>query len=300
MTISGDSLCRVNRHSWLIAFVACAFAGCSGNLTISLEQLLEARRLSADLLVQFTRVVESGNRAVMASTDDDSSAFVREADQASQIVQKDVDALKPLLAGLGYSDEGRLLEEFQQRFSAYHALDSDILGLAVENTNLKAQHLSFGSAQQAADALSEALDSLARTVPAEAHWRVAALTATAAAAVREIQVLQAPHIAEADDAAMARIEERMKTSEAAARAALQAMAGVLSSESGSRLTAATAALDQFMTVNAEIVRLSRRNSNVRSLALSMGQKRTLTARCEETLRSLQDALAQRSLEGGTR
>jgi len=290
----------MNQHRWLIPFVAFAFAGCSGNLTISLEQLLEARRLSADLLVQFTRVVESGNRAVMASTDDDSSAFVREADQASQTVQKDVDALKPLLAGLGYSDETRLLEEFQQRFSAYHALDRDILGLAVENTNLKAQHLSYGSAQQAADAFSEALGPIAHPVPAPTLWRAAALAATAVAAVREIQALQGPHIAEADDAVMARVEERMKTSEAEARGTLQAMAGVLPSELRPRLTAATAALDQFMTVNAEIVRLSRRNSNVRSLSLSMGQKRTLTARCEETLRSLQDALAQRSLEGGTR
>ena len=288
------------RRNRLIALVALALAGCAGDLKTSLEQLVEARRLAADLLVQFTKVVESGDRAVMADTDEASIASSRETEQTTQLVQRDADALKPVLAGLGYSQEARLLEDFQQRFSEFRALDTTILGLAVENTNLKAQRLSFGSAQQAADALSEALDSLARTVPAEAHWRVAALTATAAAAVREIQVLQAPHIAEADDAAMARIEERMKTSEAAARAALQAMAGVLSSESGSRLTAATAALDQFMTVNAEIVRLSRRNSNVRSLALSMGQKRTLTARCEETLRSLQDALAQRSLEGGTR
>jgi len=45
--------------------------------------------------------------------------------------------------------------------------------------------------------------------------------------------------------------------------------------------------------------LSRRNSNVRSLALSLGQKRTLTARCEETLGALQDALAKRGF-GGTR
>jgi hypothetical protein len=55
-----------------------------------------------------------------------------------------------------------------------------------------------------------------------------------------------------------------------------------------------------MSVNAEIVRLSRRNSNVRSLALTLGQKRTLTARCEEPLHSLQDALAARSLSGGSR
>ena len=35
-------------------------------------------------------------------------------------------------------------------------------------------------------------------------------------------------------------------------------------------------------------------------ALSLGHKRMLTASCEEALRSLQDALAQRSIGGGTR
>jgi hypothetical protein len=289
----------MTRRIWLIALVALACAGCAGNLKTSLEQLLEARRLSADLLVQFTKVVDSGNRAVMADTDEASLAFARETEQTTQLVQQDVEALKPNLAGLGYSSETRLLEEFQRRFSEYRALDTSILGLAVENTNLKAQRLSFGPAQQAADAFSAALDKITRSVPA-APWRVAALAATAMAAVREIQVLQAPHIAEPEDAAMTRIEERMATSEAAARGALQALGGLLPSESRPQLAEAAAALDRFMSANAEIIRLSRRNSNVRSLALSLGQKRTLTARCEETLRSLQDALAQRSIGGGTR
>ena len=54
-----------------------------------------------------------------------------------------------------------------------------------------------------------------------------------------------------------------------------------------------------MRVNAEIIALSRRNSDVRSLALVLGQKRMLTARCEETLTALQDSLAKRGF-GATR
>ena len=288
------------RRNRLIALVALALAGCAGDLKTSLEQQVEARRLAADLLVQFTKVVESGDRAVMADTDEASIASSRETEQTTQLVQRDADALKPVLAGLGYSQEARLLEDFQQRFSEFRALDTTILGLAVENTNLKAQRLSFGSAQQAADAFRDALEPITRSVPAQAPWRAAALAATAVAAVREIQVLQAPHIAEPEDAVMASLEQRMMTAEAVARAALEEMAGLLPSEVRPRLSAATAALDRFMSANAEIIRLSRRNSNVRSLALSLGQKRTLTARCEETLRSLQDALEQRKLNGGTR
>jgi hypothetical protein len=46
-------------------------------------------------------------------------------------------------------------------------------------------------------------------------------------------------------------------------------------------------------INAELVALSRRNSDVRSLALTLGQKRILAAQCDDQLRALQDALARR-------
>jgi dihydropyrimidinase len=48
----------------------------------------------------------------------------------------------------------------------------------------------------------------------------------------------------------------------------------------------------LMSVHAEIVALSRRNSNVRSLALSLGRKRIVTAECEDQLRALEEALTK--------
>jgi len=56
-------------------------------------------------------------------------------------------------------------------------------------------------------------------------------------------------------------------------------------------------LDKFAGLNSQIVSLSRRNSNVRSLALSLVQKRNLTATCEDNFRALQDALGKRGLTG---
>ena len=44
-------------------------------------------------------------------------------------------ALRPILDGLGYTDEAGLLEAFNARFRDYEALDRQILSLAVENTN---------------------------------------------------------------------------------------------------------------------------------------------------------------------
>ena len=54
-----------------------------------------------------------------------------------------------------------------------------------------------------------------------------------------------------------------------------------------------------MALNGQIVIVSRRKSNVRSLALALGQKRSLAGTCAESLRALQDALAVRGV-GGSR
>lgn len=258
---------------------------------------MQAERLSSDLLVRFTNATDAANRAVMAGTDETATEYAREAEQFAQTVQRDADALKPLLTGLGYTTESGLLEEFIGRFSRYRELDRAILGLAVENSNFKAQRLSFGPAQKEADAFRDALESVARTSSAKDAWQVKALTATALSAVREIQVLQGPHIAEADDAAMTRLEERMALSEGLAHDALRTLAGLLPPASRPQLDGATVALDRFHDVNRKLIVLSRRNSNVRSLALSLGEKRVLTAQCQESLHAIQDALSKRTFAG---
>jgi hypothetical protein len=280
----------------LIAIILTAVAGCINAPETVLERLLESRRLAADLLVQLTRAADASNRAVMAETDDASAAFAREAEQATQALQKDVEALGPLLRGLDYANETRLLEEFKTTFAEYRVLDRTILELAVENTNLKAQRLSFGPAQEAADAFRDALAAIAPPDPAKGTWQIRARVANAVAAVREIEVLQAPHIAESDEAAMSRLERRMENAEAEARNALATVERLAQPASQPQLGAATAALDRFMGLNAQIIELSRRNTNVRSLALALGQKRTLTAACEDRLLALQDALARREFK----
>ena len=233
----------------------------------------------------------------MADTDEASVAYAREASTATEAVQKDADALASVLNDVGFSQEAGQLEEFRAKFREYRALDRTILDLAVENTNLKAQRLSFGDASKAADAFRDAVNEAAPANAARDLWQVRALAATAVAGVREIQVLQAPHIAEADDAAMTTLEKRMSTAEAGARRALNELGGLAQPASRPAIAAARAQLDRFMQVNAEIVRLSRQNTNVVSLALSLNQKRVLTAACEASLQTLRESLARRSFAG---
>ena len=233
----------------------------------------------------------------MADTNQASAAFAHDAELAMQGVQTDVAALGPVLTSLGYSNESRLLQEFSTAAAEYRALDETILGLAVENTNLKAQRLSFGAAQEAADEFAKELDAV-KTPVASDTWHVAAVAATAVARVRDPGAPGPAHrrgrgcqdvrTRETDGRRRAGGTECARDAgharprpDAAAR---DCRRGRLRSIHGHEL---------------EIVRLSPRNSNVRSLALSLGQKRILTAKGEETLRALRDALEKRQL-GGTR
>jgi hypothetical protein len=281
--------------SCLAAIVAGVSSACIKSPETALERLMESRRLAADLTVQFTKGADASNRAVMADTDEASAAFAREAGQATEAVQKGADSLAPLLRDLQYGDENGLLDEFKACFEKYRQLDRTILDLAVANTNLKAQRLSFGPARDAADAFRTAVEAVPPADSAKDTWRAHALAETAVAELREIEVLEAPHIAEPSDAAMGDLEKRMAASEQKVRAALMTLSGLAAPASRQTLADASAALDRFLALHAQIIELSRRNTNVRSLALALGQKRTQTAACESTLQALQDALATRGV-----
>jgi hypothetical protein len=267
-------------------------AGCGKGSSLVLTQQVEARQLVSSLRVQFGKAADASNRAVMAVTDEASIAAVREAEQAMQAVEQDVQALQRILQELTYRDEIRHLDAFTTCLAGYRALDADVLPLAVENTNIKAQRLSFGPAREAANAFRQSLEAAGRASAPKNTDRVEALVAHATAAVLEVEVIQSRHIAESDEAAMSRMEGEMAASQAAARKTLDSLKTLLPPAAGPRLAAAAAALDRFTTINAELVTLSRRNSNVRSLALSLGKKRTVTAECDDTLHALDDALSK--------
>jgi hypothetical protein len=287
-----QSNCRLTSRFCAVALAVATTAACGNGSKLVLTQQLEARRLASDVRVQLSKAADASNRAVMAVTDEASSAAAREAEQAMQAVDRDVQTLQPILQALAYRDEIRHLDAFKTCFAGYRALDADILPLAVENTNIKAQRLSFGAARDAGNSFRQSLEAAGRSITTKNNCCVEALISKATAAILEVQVIQARHIAESDDAAMSQMEKEMAASQAAARTSFDALKGLLPPTAGPQLAAAADALDQFKAINAEIVSLSRRNSNVRSLALSMGRKRTVTAECDEILQALENALAK--------
>jgi hypothetical protein len=157
---------------------------------------------------------------------------------------------------------------------------------------VKAQRLSFGRSREAAQSFRAALGQAIGTSPTTDSCGAELTAARATIAVLEIQVMYAPHIAEAEDSAMTELETQMGAAAARARRAVDELRGMLQPTSGPRVDSAAAVLDRFLAVHQEIIALSRRNSDVRSLALSLGEKRKLAAECEAHLQALEEALAK--------
>jgi hypothetical protein len=268
-----------------------ATLSCSSTPSLVLTDQVEARRLGSDIRVQFTMAADAANRAVMADTDESSKAAAEEAVKSREQVERDVNALEPLLKRLGYTADLQSVDEFGKQFAEYKKLSDETLSLAVENTNLKAQRLSFTTAQAAVDAFRKALEALPPTARPADRSRVQALSAQAAADALTIQVIQARHIAESDDQAMTRMEDQMALADRDARRALADLQPLVP-KGAPALTEANTALNELKTVNDQIVQLSRRNTNVRSLALALGQLHSLQAKCEAALQTLNDDLSR--------
>jgi hypothetical protein len=281
-------------------FLACAIAalalalggqGCRNYFT----RIEESRSLAADLRIQFTQAADASNRAVMADTGAASVEFAGEAEKAVRNVESDVAALQPVLRSVNLPAEIQALEEFGKHFAEYRELDRTVLSLAVENTNLKAQRLAFGPAREAADQFRDALGVVASSIPSKDRCRADALIGKAILAVRELQVLHAPHIAEHDDDAMTGMEREMVSLTATAKDAVTSLTELVPPERPGPARALSA-LDRFGEISRQILALSRRNSNVRSLALSLRTKPALTAACDASLRTLQELLSKEDIK----
>jgi hypothetical protein len=253
----------------------------------SVQKLQRIQAMSRDLLA----AAEAEKSAVMAETDEASQAFAEQSLQASQNVEKARRELEPLLEGK--RQEAHLFQEFSRCWAKLQEIDREVLSLAVQNTNLKALRLSFVPAAEAMRSMEEALNHLMDVVSASPDAvEIIRLAATVAMSALNIYTLQAPHIAESTETRMEEMEATMHSLDAQVIDALQRLR-VLVDESGKPfLKAAWASYKDFQNINAEIVDLSRQNSNIRSYALSLGQKRKTTAQCQDVLAALQETVQE--------
>jgi chemoreceptor-like protein with four helix bundle sensory module len=241
---------------------------------------------------------EAEKSAVLAVTDPESQRFADRARAASAELERERRELGELLASGGTHRERELLAQFTEAFENLRRVDEEVLRLAVKNTNLKAYGLLFGPAADALAAMDAALARLGVKLadPVEAR-RTMMLTFEARISVLRIHALLAPHIAEESDPKMDRLEASMREEEKHVDEHLGELAGAPALRGDHDLATAKASFARYVELKQQILALSRENTNVRSLSLSMGEERKAMLLCLGPLDALKQAILDEPIAG---
>ena len=116
-------------------------------------------------------------------------------------------------------------------------------------------------------------------------------------AALRIQTLLAPHIAEESDKKMDELEALMTKEDQQVRKDLDGLVSLVKFRNDPDLETARSDYTKFSEIRARILALSRENTNVLSLAMSLGQKRKALLLCQDALAALQQAIQEEPISG---
>ena len=261
-----------------------------GNLTRTNQMLSQ---MKADLL----RSVEFEKSAVLSESDAESEAFAAQSLQAIAAVETTRIELGKLIESSKHDDEMKSFQEFSQCWTEFQKTEQMVLGLAVQNTNLKAARLSQNEANDDVQRFVHDLAELIVTDAAAGNCEQMVMPVfDAVTSCLRIHYLHTPHIKAASDREMDQIEAEMKDNNGTVERSLDMLTELAGERGRIALQDARTAYADFIKVTEEVVRLSRQNTNVKSLELSLGKKRAVTAECEGILTGLQEIVQSKTFK----
>jgi hypothetical protein len=250
----------------------------------------------SQMRINLLKSVEMEKNAVMAPTDEESRQFADESLAASKAVEQDLKILLPLINASSLQNEEKLVKEFDTCWTEFGKLDQVILEFAVQNTNLKAAGLSREKGAETIQRFVTVVEDVVRSNLGTANDHQAAValpSLLATTAALQIFSLHPSHIAEISEEKMDQIEIQIKAKEKEVVQALDDLAPIVDERTQEELLQAKEAFSKFMEVTSMVITLSRQNSNIKSLELSLGRKRVIAAQCQEILSALQKGVQDR-------
>jgi hypothetical protein len=241
---------------------------------------------------------EAEKSAVLAITDRDSQTFAGRARAASTEVEQERQELGELQKAGGTQGEKELFNQFSELFAEFQRIDNDLLNLAVKNTNIKAYSLAFGPARAALNEMNAALSRLIASntgSPEEKHVMLLAYGIEISGL--RLQTLIPPHIAEESDQKMDKLEALMSREDKQIRKNLDELTALPKLNQNADLATAASNYSRFSKIKTKILALSRENTNIKSLSISLNQKRKVMLLCQDTLNRLQQAILNEPIAG---
>lgn len=263
----------------------------------TLRILDKKREIVTRIRVNLLKSVEMEKNAVIALTDEESQNFADQSHASSAAVDQNLKQLGSLIDEAPHQDEKELVIEFNTSWTKLQKIDHVILELAVQNTNLKAASLSRSKGFEAVQRFEDALKDILRSYSgAPNEGRVARLICYAMTSGLKIYTMHSFHIAEESDVKMDQIEAQMKLDEKETSKSLDELSRIMSEKNRHDLMQAKTAFSEFMEVTAITIALSRQNTNIKSLELSLGRKRKISAQCDEILATFQKTIQNRTFK----
>jgi len=260
-----------------------------------LETSVRKIELLATIRIHLLEAIEAEKNAVLATTDEASKEFAARARQAAGDVENSRKETESIIYRDKDPRETDLINEFNACWLQFNDLEGRILELATQNTNLKAQKISATQCAREMELFEASLNRLIQKNTNDGQCNeIVGYSYNALTAALKIFVLHKPHIEEADDQGMDKIERSMKSYEKSARKALETLRRIPNLIGKEDLKNAESAYERFMSLTGEVLRLSRMNTNIKSAELSFGKKRLISSQCQEILATLQETIqAQR-------
>jgi hypothetical protein len=273
----------------------------NGRINLDLRDVMDIMTKKLEVIarmrINLLKSVEAEKMAVMADTDESSRINADESLKAAGSLEKDRLELALLIKKDSTEQEIKLLDEFDRCWTEFRKIDRVLLDFAVKNTNIKAANLSFAKGSEAVKGLEDALYGLLSDKPSGREGlQLDLLVSKALAAGIKIHYLHAPHIAAANDEQMDKIEAEIKKNEGIILRSLKEMRPLVPEKKQGSLREARVAYDELTKVTAQVIDLSRQNTNIKSFELSLGRKRKVTAQCDEILLGLQEEVRNRSFK----
>jgi hypothetical protein len=243
---------------------------------------------------------EAEKSAVLAISDRDSQTFAGQARSATADVEQARWELGKLLQTGGTQTEKELFKQFAEFFTEFRRIDNDLLDLAVKNTNIKAYSLAYGPASAALDEMNAALSRLiASNAGSPEEKQVMLLAYGAEIGGLRLERLIPLHIAEEHDQKMDELEALMSREDRRIRNNLDGLTSLLKIDPNADLATAVSSYNRFNKIKTRILALSRENTNIKSLSISLNQKRKVMLLCQDTLNGLQQAILEEPITGVT-
>lgn len=250
--------------------------------------------LLSNMRIHLLEASEAEKNAVLALQVKSAKEFVTQARQASQALEGERVKLSALVEQEQIPKQLAMLKEFDACWSQYRELDQTLLELATQGTNLEAKKISSTECAQALEKLEASLNHVMQSYPTQTQ--ISHFAQEALIAAFKIQTLHAPHIETPSDSVMDAFEKKITAFAATARQDLHTLIGITPGPGQKDLTQANQAFEEFTSQTARVLKLSRQNSNVKSVDLSLGKKKLISSQCQTSLNSLEETVKEQEFK----